>query len=113
MPEQSGVGAFDKWKKSMQYVQFSKRVIKWVSLGVFALSVYGMTLCYVANYPQGIVSIAQSDIWYGMFAFIAYSGNSALEKWLIKKGGGLLGGELNHVVKANESEQDEQEDSVG
>ena len=101
--------AIDKWKKSLKYVQFSKRMIVSISVGLFVLSVVGMYMCFLIKDADAIVKILTIDGYYAIFAFIAYSGNSMLEKWLIKRGGGILGSEV--VSPINDIENDE--DSVG
>ena len=87
--------AMDKWKKTLKYVQFSKKMIVSISLGLFVLSLIGMYMCYSVQDGDSIVKIVTIDGYYAIFAFVAYSGNSMLEKWLIKKFGGILGSELN------------------
>ena len=86
--------ALKKWKGTTKYVQFSKRMVAAVSIGFGIMSAVGMWLCRMAEYPTGIVSIVTIDGLYAILAFIAYSGNSMLEKWLVKHSGGSLGSEL-------------------
>jgi hypothetical protein len=81
-------------KKDKKYVQFSKRMVVLSLLSGEIFSAFAMWLCYASNYPEGIVSIATANMIVSMIVFIAYSGNSALEKWLIKHAGGTLGSEL-------------------
>ena len=82
------------WSKNPKYIQFSKKMVALVSVGFGIMSAIGMYLCYAAGYPLGIVSIVTIDGVYAILAFIAYSGNSMLEKWLVKHSGGTLGSEL-------------------
>lgn len=102
--------AVDKWKKSLKYVQFSKRMIISISVGLFILSLIAMYMCYLIQDAGAIVNIVTIGGYYAIFAFVAYSGNSMLEKWLIKKGGGILGSEISSI---EDTENNGNEDSVG
>jgi hypothetical protein len=113
MPKATAKSAFEKWKTSVHYVQFSKRVIQWINIGLFTVLVLGMVFCYKLEYPQGIVSIVLFYIGYCMTAFAFYSGNSAWEKTLIKKGGGLIGSELTNNTNVSGEENTEKEDTNG
>jgi hypothetical protein len=86
--------ALTKWKSTGKYVQFSKRMVACVSIGFGLMSALGMWLCYRGGYLIGVVSVVTIDGIYAILAFVAYSGNSMLEKWLIKHEGGTLGSEL-------------------
>jgi len=97
--------AVDKWKKSHKYVQFSKRMVVCISICLSILSLIAIYMSYLINDADAIVKIVTIDGYYAIFAFIAYSGNSMLEKWLIKKGGGILGSE---IVPAENTENNEE-----
>jgi threonine/homoserine/homoserine lactone efflux protein len=87
--------AVDVWKKTSKYVQFSKKMIVGISVGFVFVSIVGMLMSYLIEASDAIVSIVKIDGIYAILAFIAYSGNSMLEKWLVKHSGGTLGSELN------------------
>lgn len=66
------------------YVQFSKKMVVFVCAAVTAICVAGVALCgFYLNSSDGVVSIISSYIGYAMVCFAAYSGNSAVEKWLV------------------------------
>lgn len=68
-----------------RYVQFSKRMVVFVSIAVTALSLIGMGLCFQNGDTETLGRIAQYFIGYATICFAAYSGNSAVEKWLIRR----------------------------
>lgn len=75
---------------SRRYVQFSKVIIVAVTAAVTVICAIGMLLCFQLGDSDGLVNICRAYISYAMVAFTAYSGNSAVEKWLIKKYSGNL-----------------------
>jgi len=102
--ETTSKNAADKWRKSLKYVQFSKRMVVCISLGLFILSLISIYMSYLITEAEAIVKIVTIDGYYAIFAFIAYSGNSMLEKWLIKKGGGILGSEIASTENTENNE---------
>lgn len=69
-----------------QHVQFSKRMVVFVSLAVTVVTVGALLLCgFYLRSADGTVSLVQSYIGYATICFVAYSGNSAVEKWLIRR----------------------------
>lgn len=67
------------------YVQFSKRMVVAVTIAATAVCLLGMILCACMGNTDGLVEIVKAFIGYALVAFAAYSGNSAVEKWLVKK----------------------------
>lgn len=72
-------------KQTKAYVQFSKRMVVLVTVAVTAIvaaSVLGM-ICDSAytELPQ----VLDHYLDYASVVFVAYSGNSALEKWLVNR----------------------------
>lgn len=67
------------------YVQFSKRMVVLVTVAVtviVAVSVLGMI--YDSAYTE-LPKVLDHYLGYASVVFVAYSGNSALEKWLVKR----------------------------
>ena len=69
------------------YVQFSKRVVVSVCVAVTALATVGVVLSYTAGEMNEATEIIKVYIQYAMVVFAAYSGNSAVEKWLVRRWG--------------------------
>lgn len=67
------------------YVQFSKRVVVAVTASVTAICLAALVLCTLAESAESVVLVVQAYIGYAIVVFAAYSGNSAVEKWLIRK----------------------------
>ena len=72
---------------SKPYVQFSKKMVVLVIASALVLSVVGIILCAIVGAPEdaGVVAIIKTYIGFAIIVFTAYSGNSAIEKWLINK----------------------------
>lgn len=70
------------------YVQFSKRmtVVSVVSAVLIALGTE-WTLWQMA-YPSGIVEVCKAMLMFAGLVFVAYCGNSAVEKWALSRYGG-------------------------
>ena len=67
-----------------QHVQFSKKMVVFVCGAVTAVCVAGIALCaFYLGSADGLVEITRAFIGYAMVTFAAYSGNSAVEKWLV------------------------------
>ena len=68
-----------------KYTQFSKKIVVAVTLAVTIICAAALVLCFLADDTAGVVEAANAYIGYATIAFVAYSGNSAAEKWLTKK----------------------------
>ena len=71
-------------RKKERYVQFSKRMVLFVNVAVTVLTAAGMGLCTMRGYMEGVVSVLSSYISFATVCFAAYSGNSMVEKWLVR-----------------------------
>ncbi len=72
-------------KPTKAYVQFSKRMVVLVMVSVtviVAVSVLGMI--YDSAYDQ-LPEVLQHYLAFASVVFVAYSGNSAVEKWLVNR----------------------------
>lgn len=65
-----------------KYVQFSKKIVVGVSCAVTALCCMAIWLCWSAADASQIVAVTRAYIEYATIVFVAYSGNSVVEKWL-------------------------------
>lgn len=70
-----------------KYVQFSKRIVVAVTAAVTVICAAALVLCFMAGDTGSVVAAANAYIGYATVAFVAYSGNSAAEKWLVRKYG--------------------------
>ena len=70
---------------SKKYVQFSKKVVIAVCISVTVITVLSIVLDFLGNMPGQATGIVKVYIQFAMVVFAAYSGNSAIQKWLIKK----------------------------
>ena len=70
-----------------KYTQFSKKIVVAVTAAVTVICAAALVLCYLSGDTAGVVEAANAYIGYATIAFTAYSGNSAVEKWLTKKYG--------------------------
>ena len=70
-----------------RYTQFSKKIVVAVTAAVTVICAAALVLCYLSGDTAGVVEAANAYIGYATIAFAAYSGNSAVEKWLTKKYG--------------------------
>ena len=70
-------------KPKRPYMQFSKKVVVAVTAAVTAISVLAIGFCWNAGDTASLVEVVKSYVGYATIAFAAYSGNSAVEKWLI------------------------------
>ena len=71
--------------KTKRYVQFSKIIVVAVTAAVTVICAAGMIMCFVRGDTGAVVDLGQAYIGYALVVFAAYSGNSAVEKWLGKK----------------------------
>jgi hypothetical protein len=67
------------------YVQFSKRIVVAVTASVTAICLAALLLCYLIGTAEEVVLVVKAYISYAIVVFAAYSGNSTVEKWLIRK----------------------------
>ena len=67
------------------YVQFSKRIVVAVTASVTAICLVALLLCYLVGSAEEVVLVVKAYISYAIVVFAAYSGNSAVEKWLVRK----------------------------
>lgn len=65
-----------------RYVQFSKKVVIAVCTAVTLICVSGIVLDYLMGDAEQATQVIKVYIQYAMVVFAAYSGNSAVEKWL-------------------------------
>lgn len=72
-----------------KYTQFSKKIVVAVTAAVTVICAAALVLCYLAGDTAGVVEAANAYIGYATIAFTAYSGNSAVEKWLTRKYGSV------------------------
>lgn len=74
-----------------QYVQFSKRIVIAVIASEFALC-FATLLLSCCGYDMSIgADVIRAHTPFAIVTFVAYSGNSAVEKWLVNRanaGGG-------------------------
>ena len=70
-----------------KYVQFSKRIVVAVTAAVTVICAAALVLCFMAGDTGSVVAAANAYIGYATVAFVAYSGNSAAEKWLVHRYG--------------------------
>ena len=69
----------------MKYVQFSKRMVLLVVSAVTCLTGAAMILCYLSAHFPEIVKLVDAYIGFATICFAAYSGNSAVEKYLVRR----------------------------
>ena len=74
-------------RKMKKYTQFSKKIVVAVTAAVTIICAAALVLCYLSGDTAGVVEAANAYIGYATVAFTAYSGNSAVEKWLTRKYG--------------------------
>lgn len=67
------------------YVQFSKRIVVAVTVSVTGMCMAGVLLCALIGGAEEVVLVVKAYISYAIVVFAAYSGNSAVEKWLVRK----------------------------
>ena len=67
------------------YVQFSKRIVVAVTASVTVLCLAALLLTGLIGGAEEVVLVVKAHISYTIVVFAAYSGNSAVEKWLVRK----------------------------
>ena len=71
--------------KKKEYVQFSKRMVLFVCIAVTSLSVIAMVMCCAGGWLEGLGEILKGYTGFATVCFAAYSGNSMVEKWLVRR----------------------------
>ncbi len=71
--------------RKKEYVQFSKRMVLFVCISVTCLSLLAMLLCFAAEAMDGLTEIVKGYTGFSTVCFAAYSGNSMVEKWLVRR----------------------------
>lgn len=66
-----------------QYVQFSKRIVVAVIASDFALCAVAILLVCIGYDMSVAAEVIKTYTQFATVVFVAYSGNSAIEKWLI------------------------------
>ena len=88
-------------------MQFSKKMVVFVNIAVTAISVMSIILCYASENMTVTQHIVEAYIGFATVCFAAYSGNSAVEKWLIRRYAN------KDDTEDEEDEKDEEEDEEG
>ena len=73
------------------FIQFSKVVVVFVTVAVTGLCTAAVRLAYRMSDAGNMVNAVKAYIEYATIAFVAYSGNSAVEKWLVYHRTGMPG----------------------
>ena len=71
--------------KKKEYVQFSKRMVLFVCIAVTSLSLLAMCMCWAGGWPEGLGEILKGYTGFATVCVAAYSGNSMVEKWLVRR----------------------------
>lgn len=85
------------------YVQFSKKIVVAVNAAVFVVVLAGIVLAAVDGAASEMTAIIRIFVEYAMVVFAAYSGNSAVEKWLVKRGPSPAGDDSGDEENEGES----------
>ena len=56
-----------------------------VTARVTAICMAALLLCYLIGSAEEVVMVVRAYISYAIVVFASYSGNSAVEKWLVRK----------------------------
>lgn len=84
-----------------KYYQFSKKIVVAVTICVTLICLIAIVLCWDGHDLDALTGVVKVYIQYAMIVFVAYSGNSAIEKWVISRGP-----RLQILDKEEPSEQD-------
>ena len=76
-----------------QYVQFSKRIVVAVVAAQFVLCAAALLLILTGCDASAGAEVIRANVPFATVVFAAYTGNSAVEKWLIHTAKGKAGGE--------------------
>ena len=71
-----------------KYVQFSKKIVVAITAAVTVICTASVVLCWMSGEMVIASDVIQAYIGYATVVFVAYSGNSAAEKWLMTRYGG-------------------------
>ena len=72
-------------KPSKAYVQFSKRMVILVMVSVTAIIAVSVCGMIFDNAYEQLPEILRHYLGFASVVFVAYSGNSAIEKWLVNR----------------------------
>ena len=84
-----------------RYVQFSKRIVVAITSAVTVLCVLAVCLCWAGGQLEQAVEVVKAYIGYATAVFVAYSGNSAAEKWLVSRYGKSTASESEEETISN------------
>lgn len=73
--------------KTKRYVQFSKRMTVLSVLAAVLVAAGTELLLWHMAYPAGIVEVCKAMLLFAGLVFVAYCGNSAVEKWALSRYG--------------------------
>ena len=93
--------------KRRHYVQFSKKVVVAVTIAVTTICLVSIVLMWSGQGMEYMADIVKAYIGYAMVVFAAYSGNSAVEKWLTKRGPSVT------ITSGDTAENDDTEEEEG
>nr|DAF74149.1 MAG TPA: hypothetical protein [Caudoviricetes sp.] len=81
--------------KTKRYVQFSKRMTVLSVLAAVLVAAGTELLLWQMAYPAGIVEVCKAMLLFAGLVFVAYCGNSAVEKWALSRYGKVADEEKN------------------
>lgn len=70
-----------------KHIQFSKRMTVVSVVAAILVTVATDFLLFHMGYPEGIVEVSKTMLIFASIVFAAYCGNSAVEKWALKRYG--------------------------
>lgn len=73
--------------KTKRHVQFSKRMTVLSVLAAVLVAAGTELLLWQMAYPAGIVEVCKAMLLFASLVFVAYCGNSAVEKWALSRYG--------------------------
>lgn len=68
-----------------KFIQFSKKIVVTVVASVNLFVALAMVMLYDMREASGLVEIVKYYLIFSGIVFVAYCGNSALEKWALSK----------------------------
>lgn len=75
--------------RNKRYVQFSKRMTVLSVLAAVLVAAGTELLLWQMAYPAGIVDVCKAMLLFAGLVFMAYCGNSAVEKWALSRYGSI------------------------
>ena len=75
--------------RNKRYVQFSKRMTVLSVLAAVLAAAGTELLLWQMAYPAGIVEVCKAMLLFAGLVFVAYCGNSAVEKWALSRYGSI------------------------